>query len=95
MVDSLDNLHTSGVLKCQNHKCSTDIVKDGIVMTSNVRHIDSDQSEVGWDNIWIFSQKEAILVTLGLSSQITNKIVAIEFQQGGALAKISMISPIG
>lgn len=40
MLDCSHNLHTGGVVTCQNHKYITDIVKDGIIIAFNVRHIE-------------------------------------------------------
>ena len=45
-VDYLCNLYTKGMVKCQGYKFGNVIVKNGIIMMSNIWHIDNDQREV-------------------------------------------------
>jgi len=41
------------VVKCKNHKDSSYVANNGIIITSNIEHIDNDQIEVqgkGWNH---------------------------------------------
>lgn len=60
---------------------SIDIVKDRIIIMSNRGPIDNSQSEVRRDKVGVISEEKGISVTLGVSTQIPNKIAATRFHK--------------